>query len=81
MTNHRQNFMCKLSDCCTEYVIVQFEENGKIPSPRSIRVNKDDRIHKEPAFCWWPPYDQRRRRKIISTAKSRIVRVSHKHGV
>ena len=40
-----------------------------------------NKIEDEPAFAWWVPYVLKKRERIISKAKSKYWRTSHKYGV
>jgi hypothetical protein len=38
-------------------------------------------IDREPAFAWWVPYTLRKREWMVSMAKARLVRKTHKFGI
>ena len=40
-----------------------------------------NQIENEPAFAWWVPYVLKKRERIISKAKTKYWRTSHKYGV
>ena len=90
VTSHNGNQVPKRTTRGWE-VLVQFKDGSsewrklsevKESNPVELaEYSVANRIHEEPAFKWWVSHTLRKRNRIISKAKSRYWRTTHKFGI